>query len=178
VRDPLRCGQEVWACAGWRWWQSLSALLLACGGGPHRERPGKRSGGASSDRDGKSGSSGAYRGLAGRLSAVPPSCSTSWGPNQGSALTALGRQTSWRGHRFGLVTSPRSLRDHDRPMHRRVDRAVVGEVARLCEGEREHRSRRHGMVERAAVGGHGVRDALLLVGPGDLLADLCSVVPR
>jgi hypothetical protein len=34
------------------------------------------------------------------------------------------------------------------------------------------------MVERAAVGGHGVRDALLLVGPGDLLADLCSGVPR
>jgi hypothetical protein len=49
---------------------------------------------------------------------------------------------------------------------------VVGEAARLVEGERERRSRRHGMVEGAAVGGHGMGDALLLVGSGDLLAQL------
>ena len=51
--------------------------------------------------------------------------------------------------RLRILIIPRSLRHHDRPMHRRMDRAVVGEGARLGEGERERRPRRHGMVKRA-----------------------------
>jgi hypothetical protein len=40
---------------------------------------------------------------------------------------------------------------------------VVGEGARLGEGEQERRPRRHGVIEGAPVGGHGVRDACCLL---------------